>query len=164
LKALLLGIGNILLSDEGAGVRALEEFGRRYEVPDSVRLLDGGTGGIELLYYFENCETLIVFDAIRAASPPGTLLTLEGEQVPTFFQKKISPHQLGLSDLLAAAMLTGELPQKVVLFGIEPGSMDTGLSLSEEVQKNIPEMARLAAIKLQRMGIHVRERINGGEE
>jgi hydrogenase maturation protease len=152
---LVLGIGNLLLQDEGAGVRAVEEFGRRYETPEGVELLDGGTSGIELLQYIQGKDCLILLDVVKSGNPPGTFTRLEGENVPALFQKKISPHQLGLSDLLASAQLIDKMPKRVVLFGIEPKSIETGLEMSEEVGGAIGQLADMVALELASLGLDV---------
>jgi hydrogenase maturation protease len=155
LKVLVLGIGNLLLQDEGAGVRALEEFERRYGVPAGVELLDGGTSGMELLQYIQGRSHLILLDVVKGGNPPGTIIRLEGEDVPALFRKKISPHQLGISDLLATARLIGRMPDNVVLFGIEPKSIDTGLEMSDEVGRNIGRLADMVAMELNSLGVDV---------
>ena len=148
MKTLVLGVGNLLLQDEGAGVRALEEFSGRYTLPDGVELLDGGTSGLELLQHLEGRDRLIVIDVVRSGQPPGSVLRMEGTEVPALFRQKISPHQLGIADLLATAQLTGILPGKLLLLGIEPKSMDTGLTMSEEVVRGLKLLVDMLAQEL----------------
>jgi hydrogenase maturation protease len=140
LNILVLGIGNVLLTDEGIGVRALNELQRRYTFPENVELLDGGTAGIELLRHIRNRDYLIIIDAMKFDQEPGTVSRVEGEDVPAAFRTRISPHQLGLSDLLAAAMLTDELPKKLVLFGVEPENLDIGLDLTDTVEASLEKL------------------------
>jgi hydrogenase maturation protease len=140
LDILVLGIGNVLLTDEGIGVRALNELQRRYTFPDNVELLDGGTAGIELLRHIRKRDYLIIIDAMKFAKEPGTVTRVEGNDVPAAFRTRISPHQLGLSDLLAAAMLTDELPENLVLFGVEPENLDIGLDLTDVVEASLDEL------------------------
>jgi hydrogenase maturation protease len=154
LNILVLGIGNLLLQDEGAGVRAVEEFESKYVIPAGVELLDGGTSGIELLQYIRGRDALIILDVVKSGNPPGTIIRLEGEDVPAMFQKRISPHQLGLSDLLAVSQLTDSMPRHVVLFGIEPKSIETGLEMSEEVGRNIGGLADMVALELGAHGLN----------
>ncbi|GFE60477.1 HyaD/HybD family hydrogenase maturation endopeptidase [Geobacter sp. AOG2] len=155
MKVLVLGIGNLLLQDEGAGVRAVEEFERSYETPPGVELLDGGTSGIELLQYIRGKDYLILLDVVKSGNPPGSFIRLEGEKVPALFQKKISPHQLGVSDLLATAQLIDGMPKRVVLFGVEPKSIETGLEMSEEVGGSIGRLAEMVALELTSLGLDV---------
>ena len=149
---LVLGIGNVLLTDEGVGVRTLKELERRFSFPANVELLDGGTAGIELLRHIRNRDCLIIIDAMKSGHVPGTIVRVEGEDVPAAFRTRISPHQLGLSDLLAAAMLTDELPKNLVLFGVEPESIDIGLDLTETVEANLGKLIEAVADELRAAG------------
>ncbi len=149
---LVLGIGNVLLMDEGVGVKAVEELGRRYIFPPGVELLDGGTSGIELLTHIRNRGAVLIIDAMRFGKEPGTVSRVEGRDVPAAFMTRISPHQLGLSDLLAAAMLTDELPAHLVLFGVEPQSLDAGFSLSPAVEKNFDKLLSAVLDELRQLG------------
>jgi len=152
LDILVLGIGNVLLTDEGIGVRALKELERRYTYPTNVELLDGGTAGIELLRHIRNRDYLIIIDAMKCGQEPGTVLRVEGDEVPAAFRTRISPHQLGLSDLLVAAMLTDELPANLVLYGVEPESIDIGLDLTETVEANVDKLVGVVADELRSLG------------
>jgi hydrogenase maturation protease len=152
LDILVLGIGNVLLTDEGIGVRALKELERRYTYPTNVELLDGGTAGIELLRHIRNRDYLIIIDAMKCGQEPGTVFRVEGDEVPAAFRTRISPHQLGLSDLLAAAMLTDELPANLVLYGVEPESIDIGLDLTETVEANVDKLVGAVADELRSLG------------
>lgn len=155
MNALVLGIGNILLSDEGLGVKAIGELEKRYRFPESVELLDGGTAGVELLAYLSGKKELIVIDAVTSGKPPGTVVRLEGEDVPALFMANISPHQLGLSNLLATARLTGEIPEKIILFGIEPKRVETGVGLSGEVASGLEKLIKAVVDELRKTGYRV---------
>jgi len=152
LDILVLGIGNVLLTDEGVGVRTLKELERRFSFPANVELLDGGTAGIELLRHIRNRDCLIIIDAMKSGQVPGTIVRVAGEEVPAAFRTRISPHQLGLSDLLAAAMLTDELPKNLILFGVEPESIDIGLDLTETVEANLGKLIEAVADELRAAG------------
>ena len=152
MNILVLGIGNVLLTDEGIGVRALKELERKFTFPVNVELLDGGTAGIELLRHICNRDCLIIIDAMKCDQQPGTVVRVEGRDVPAAFRTRISPHQLGLSDLLAAALLTNELPQNLVLFGIEPESIDIGLDLSDTVEASVDKLVDALADELRANG------------
>ena len=151
-NVLVMGVGSILMTDEGVGIRAIEELERRYRFPENVQLLDGGTSGIELLSHISGRECLVIIDAIRGGHPPGTVLRVEGEDVPAKFMTRISPHQLGISDLLAAATLTGEVPKKLVLFGIEPKEIVMGIGLSDEVRASLGRLVEVVVQELEMMG------------
>ncbi len=135
---LVLGIGNILLSDEGAGVRAVEYLSAHYEMPPQLTLVDGGTMGLEILPFLEDKDCLIIVDAAATGKAPGYVSLNELSDAGVFFRNKISPHQLGLSEVLGAATLTGCLPGKIILLGIEPGKLDAGLEFSDEVGQAFP--------------------------
>jgi len=155
LDVLVLGIGNVLLTDEGIGVRALNELQRRYSFSDNVELMDGGTAGIELLRHIRNRKHLIIIDAMLFDQEPGTVTRVEGKDVPAAFLTRISPHQLGLSDLLAAAMLTDELPENLVLFGVEPENLDIGLDLTDTVEASLDKLIGAVIDELREIGCSV---------
>jgi hydrogenase maturation protease len=113
-ETLILGVGNLLLSDEGVGLRVLERLAATYDLPEGVQTLDGGTLGLDLLYYLEGVENLLIIDAVEMGKEPGTLLRLEGDEVPAFLSIKISPHQIGIPDMLFAAKLKDLYPRNVV--------------------------------------------------
>lgn len=129
-KTLVLGVGNKLMSDEGIGVHVIERLIETYRIPEEVQVLDGGTLGLDLLYYLEGIENLLMVDAAETGREPGTVIRLEGEQVPAFMSVKISPHQLGVPDMLAAARLQGTYPRRLVLWGVQPELITLGLDLS----------------------------------
>jgi len=152
MNVLVLGIGNVLMTDDSVGIRVINELERRFRFPENVELLDGGTSGIELLSYIVNRDYLIIVDAIKSDLPPGTVVKVEGEDVPAKFMTRISPHQLGLSDLLAAATLTGELPKEMVLFGIEPKVISLGLEMTDEVKGSFEKLLGVVVDELRRIG------------
>ena len=95
-----------------------------------IELLDGGTAGMELLEAMASRDHIILADAVRSGNPPGTVVTLQGEEIPTLFGRKISPHQLGLADVLSALHMTGESPKRLTLIGIEPESLEPRIGLT----------------------------------
>ena len=149
---LVLGMGNLLLEDEGLGVRALEILQQRYEIPPEVELLDGGTTGMGLLDDISGREHLIVLDAVQTGDPPGTLVRLAGDDVPVYFSMRISPHQLGLSDVLATLELSGEKPAEVVVLGLVPQSLEMSLELSGLINGKLGDLAGAAVRELERLG------------
>jgi hydrogenase maturation protease len=155
LSTLILGIGNVLLTDEGVGVRTLNELQRRFTFSEDVELLDGGTSGIELLRHIQDHDNLIIIDCMTYDQPPGTVYRVENEDVPSVFRTRISPHQLGLSDLLAAAMLTDRTPKNLVLFGVEPESVDIGLELTETVEKSLAKLIQAVVEEVSKIGCSV---------
>lgn len=157
---LVLGIGNLLWADEGFGVRAVEEFGRRYVCDQRVQLLEGGTQGLYLLPYVQQAEALLVFDAIDYGLTPGTLKVVLDDEVPAYMgAKQMSLHQTGFQDVLAAARLTGQGPTRLALVGVQPLELkDFGGSLREPVRSQLQPAIETAAALLRQWGVQVDER------
>lgn len=153
MRIVVLGVGNILLTDEAIGVNAIEELGRRYQVPPEVELIDGGTSAMELLDDLANCDLLIIADCVRAGKPPGTLLRLQDEEIPALFRTKLSPHQVGLPDVLATLIITGEAPEHTILFGVEPKSLATGMGLTTTVAAVLPGLVEAIAAEITLAGL-----------
>jgi len=151
-KALVLGLGNILLSDEGLGVRVVQRLEESYRFPPEIQVMDGGTLGLDLLPYLEGVDHLLVIDALEMGEEPGTVTRLVGDEVPASLSVKISPHQMGLADLLAAARLQGLYPQEVVLLGMQPGSIETGLDLSPPVESQVDRLIDEVLMELRGWG------------
>jgi hydrogenase maturation protease len=149
---LVLGLGNILLSDEGVGVRVVEALQERYRIPDGVDVVDGGTSGMDMLDMIANRDHLIVIDAVNTGEPPTTVLRLTGEAVPVFFRSKISPHQLGLSDVLAALRLLEAEPAGITLIGIVPAALDLGLELSPTIAAKLDDLVGMVRAELDTLG------------
>lgn len=133
MNTLILGVGNLLLSDEAVGVRMVEALEREYRFAPGIELLDGGTAGMELLEAMADRDHIILADAVRSGNPPGTVITLKDEEIPALFGRKISPHQLGLADVLSALQMTGESPKRLTLIGVEPGSLEPRIGLTPVV-------------------------------
>ena len=141
-ETLVLGLGNILLADEGVGVRVVERLLEQYDFPEGVRVMDGGTLGLDLLPYLEDASRLLVVDSVQARKPAGTLVRLAGDEIPIFLDvSKVSPHQEGLQDLLAVAALKGYLPDEVVFWGAQIESLGVGLELSPAVAAQVDALA-----------------------
>jgi hydrogenase maturation protease len=152
---LVLGIGNILLQDEGIGVRVVNQLKQRYETPSNVTFLDGGTAGMALLDDFLDAQQVIVVDAVKTGDPPGTIVRLEGEQVPVLLQQGITPHQLGLFDLLGALTFAGSKPPHLVLFGVVPQSLDLSLELSPLIEKKVETVIDQVVAELASLNVRL---------
>lgn len=156
-KTLVLGLGNILLGDEGVGVRVVERLASLYRFPDGVSVMDGGTLALDLLPYVEDTERLLAIDAVDMGSEPGSLVRIEDEQVPVFLSLKVSPHQMGLADILSAARLRDHFPEELILWGVQPGRISATLELSEEVSAQVDALVRGVLADLRRWGIEPHE-------
>lgn len=159
-RVLVLGIGNILWADEGFGVRTVEEFHRRYAVPDNVTILDGGTQGLYLVNFVEDADYLIVFDAIDYGLEPGTLKLVRDHEVPKFTgAKKMSLHQTGFQEVLSAADLLGRYPERLALIGCQAADLeDWGGPLTELVRGQIGPAIAIARAVLGEWGVSVTAR------
>lgn len=153
MSTLLLGIGNILLGDEGIGVRAVEAFARRYAIPDGVEVVDGGTTGMGLLDLIARRERVIIVDAVKMDAAPGTIVRLAGEQVPPGLRQRISPHALGIGDVLAVLTVIDEAPGELTVIGIEPADLDFGVGLSPDIEARLDDLVDAIAAEFRRAGL-----------
>lgn len=155
METLVLGIGNLLLSDEGVGCRCVEELERRYVLPPAVSCVDGGTAGFELLPLVEDAQALIIIDALKDGRTPGTLVLVEDEAVPSLMLTRTSPHQIGICEVLATAQLTGKVPKRLLFFGIEPKSLEVAMGLSPEVSQALDKALDAVVSSLRDLGHEV---------
>lgn len=130
MSILVLGLGNLVMTDDALGVRVVEALEQRFEFPEQVCLLDGGTLGLDLLPRLEGIDKLLVIDALEMDAEAGTVFRIVGEDVPRAFANKLSVHQMGLQDLLAVAELQGHLPPELVVWGAQSASIEMGTELS----------------------------------
>ncbi len=138
-RVLVLGIGNILWADEGFGVRAVERLAEDWSFPANVTVMDGGTQGLYLLPHLEAADALIVIDAIDYGLPPGTRREFRDGDVPAFLgAKKMSLHQTGFQEVLASAMLLDRCPERLILVGVQPETLeDYGGGLTDTVASQL---------------------------
>lgn len=130
-KINVVGLGNILFGDEGFGVEAVRALEASASWPENVQFVDGGTQGLYLLDYFESCDALMVFDSIIPVEFEPKVYLYRKEELPAFIHRKMSAHQMGLSELLAVARLHGQEPAEIVLIGAPPHDLGLGNGLSE---------------------------------
>jgi hydrogenase maturation protease len=163
---LVLGIGNLLWADEGFGVRCVEALAATHALPAEVLAMDGGTQGLYLLPYVQQARRLIVFDAIDYGLVPGTLRLVEDDAVPRFMgAKKMSLHQTGFQEVIAAAELTGQCPRQMLLIGVQPEQLeDFGGSLRPVVRARMPEAVAIAVGRLREWGHAVLPRSVAAED
>jgi hydrogenase maturation protease len=135
---LVLGLGNLLCGDDGLGPAAVGMLTRRFEVPDGVRVLDGGTLGLALLPYVTDAAHVLLVDAVRAPQPPGSFVRLEGDEVAPAVRDRLSVHQIGVADLLDGARWLGRYPARLTLLGLVPQTVDLGLGCSAVVEAGLP--------------------------
>ncbi len=154
-RTLVLGLGNLLLQDEGLGVRALERLTAHYRLPSEVEAMDGGTMGLDLLPYLDPDMQLLILDAVEAAQPPGRLVRLEGEAIQAALSLKVSMHQVGLQELLALSELGGTRPSRIVVWGMQPASLGWGLDLSPPVTAQLDNLVCSVARELCGWGVAI---------
>ena len=160
MRALVLGMGSVLMRDDGVGPSALAALAARYELPAEVELLDIGTPGPELAHRIGGYDSLVVFDALRIEAPPGTVRCLTREEIlaAPLLNPRLSPHDPGLREALLSAEFFGEAPPRVLLVGIVPRQIELGTDLSPEVAAALPAAAEAAADELARTGFVVAAR------
>lgn len=153
IDVLVLGLGNILCGDDGAGVVVAHRLRRELEVPPGVRIVDGGTLGLDLLALVAASDRVILVDAVRADGRPGTLVRLAGDDVSPAVYERLSMHQIGVADLLAGAALCERYPREVVIVGVVPATTDLQLGCTPEVTRSLPAVADAVVDELERMGV-----------
>ena len=158
MRVVVLGLGNILLRDEGVGVRVVEALAERYAIPAEVEIVDGGTAGMDLLNTLAGCDHLLICDAVRTGAPPASVVKLAAAEVPALFLTRFSPHQLGLADVLATLVLTEEAPGTVTLVGVVPLDLELGIELSPEVAAVVGRAVECLATELRGLGFALESR------
>ena len=148
---LVLGVGNPIMGDDGVGQRLLEALAARTPALDGVEFIDAGTLGLMLLPRVERCSALLALDAAQFDAGPGEVRVLEGDAFDGFLKAaRSSVHELGLRDLVDAARLTGSLPQRRALVGVQPAQVGWGTSLSSPVEAAVPAAVQAARQVLER--------------
>jgi len=143
-KILIMGIGNTLLQDDGAGVHVAERLRASTESIPGVTIVDGGTLGLSLLPELEDTAALIVVDAGEIGEAAGEFRVFQNEAMDQQLSgKKSTVHELAMSDLLSAAVLNGHQPENRILVAIQPACIEWGLEPTAQVQKSIPVVCEL---------------------
>lgn len=153
IKVTLIGLGNLLLRDEGIGIHAIRAVEAACQVDPGLEIVDGATAGLDLIPYIEGRDRVLFVDAVNFRKEPGYIGVLENQEIPAMFTYKDSLHHLGLVDLLAAAQLLDVAPREICLIGIQPHIIETGLELSELLQAKLPLLLACILAKLQDWGL-----------
>jgi hydrogenase maturation protease len=151
-ETVVLGVGSPLMGDDGLGVAVVERLRATWEGDDTLTLLDGGTWGMRVLPLIESARRLLIVDAIRNGERPGSLIRLDGSQIPRHLHQKLSPHQIELGEVLAVAELRSTIPAELVALGIEPETIELRDRLSETVERSVPGLLRAIDAQLQVWG------------
>jgi hydrogenase maturation protease len=141
-KITILGIGNTLFSDEGVGIHLLPILEDALKDYKNIELIEGLTDGMRLLGPVEDAENLIIIDAINAGKEGGTIIALEGEEIPAYFGVKMSIHQLGFQEVLFAAKMRERYPKQIMMFGMQPTSLELGVGLTDTNRKKVGDLAK----------------------
>jgi hydrogenase maturation protease len=154
----LIGLGNLLMRDEGAGIHAIRHLQAHWTIPPELEVVDGGTGGLDLLPFIENRLKVLFVDTVNFGREPGYIGTLCNPEIPAFSALKDSLHHLGLSDVLAAAQLLDVLPKEICLIGIQPQTIETGLELTQAIQNRLEPLVARITTQLEAWGVPCRQR------
>ena len=146
----ILGVGNLLLTDEGVGVHVAQNL-LQAELPEGVAVVEGGTDGFRLLNIITEADRLIIIDAVKGGSEPGTIYRFDINDIKNVQSGfKTSVHQIGILEVIDLSGLIGKEPTTTVI-GIEPKSLTMGINLSPEVQEKIPRIIELIFEELQQI-------------
>ncbi len=143
MRNILLGIGNILMEDEGVGVHTIRYIEKHYDFEPPLEIIDGGTLGLEIMYMLQDgVDNLIVVDAIMGSKPSGTIYVFKNEEVRKYyFKNKLSAHEVGFSEVLALLdIIQKPVKENLILVGIEPTSFEVSLELHEKTKERLPEL------------------------
>lgn len=156
MKVLIFGAGNLILSDEGFGVHFVKYMAEHYTLPENVELYDGGTLGIMVTHKFEEADKVFLVDIVDAEGAPGNIHRFQKEDIMlNRLPVKMSPHQIGIQEMLFISELRGACPAALTFYGIVPSSLDPGDQLSPEVEKGLGKIATLIASELMGSGINI---------
>ena len=155
---MVLGVGNLLFTDEGVGIHTVQTLLEQYEFSENVSIEDGGVLGINLLGIISEADDLIVVDAIRNGGAPGTLYRLEGDDIPKRILAKNSLHQVDLLEALTLCQALDKVPETVIV-GVEPEDIETlSLELTPPVQEKMDDLIAMVLRELDRLGAGYHEK------
>ena len=150
---LVIGIGNILLSDEGVGVHVVNALIKKYRFEPEIEIIDGGTMGSELIAFFQDNKKIIIVDAVNFDQKAGFIGSIENEHILRKLTNKMSVHHLGLTDILFNLRIIGVEPEEIFLLGIQPESVEVNLEMTETVKSKTGRMEEIVLMKLDEWGV-----------
>ena len=151
----VLGVGNILLTDEGLGVHVVEDLKANYTFTPQISLIDGGTMGMELLTYMRGMKKILLIDAVNGGEVPGTIYEFPHRELEQYFTDHISVHEVGMQDILRIRAIQENPLEDAIVIGVEPESLDVGFEPSAPVQKALPEVKERVLRVLREWGIQI---------
>lgn len=145
----IMGLGNLLLGDEGFGIHCIQYLEEHYQLPKNVEVIDGGTGGILLAPFIEEHDELWVIDVVDLEDEPGSVHYFTDVDVRSGdIQTRMSPHQIGMLDILDICSIRGKVPKRVHFIAVVPESLDAGMELTLLLQGRIKDVLQILAEKL----------------
>lgn len=151
----VLGVGNILLTDEGLGVHVVKELKENYNFTPEITLIDGGTMGMELLTYMRGMKRILLIDAINGGEAPGTVYEFPHRELEQYFTEHISVHEVGMQDILRIRAIQENPLEDAIVIGVEPESLEIGFEPSAPVQAVLPEVKERVLRVLRNWGVQV---------
>lgn len=159
-KTGILGIGNLLLSDEGFGIHTIHYLEANYAFPETIRINDAGTAGIYMAPFLEECDPILVIDVVDLDAEPGSVHCFNSKDIGTgTIPTKMSPHQLGLLEMLAICKLRDSEPETVDFFCVVPADLQTSMELSPQVAPRVKEIAEKIVERLRQSGHSITDKI-----
>ena len=154
----VLGLGNVLMQDEGIGVHLVNLLAEKYEFDPAIQLIDGGTTGTDLLPYFDQNKRIMILDAVDFGKEAGHVDVILNEDIMARFKSKLSLHHLGLSDVLSTLRLLDIEPDEICLIGMQPSKMELGLEPTDDVRPHFRKALEIIQTKLEEWQISCRIR------
>jgi len=157
-STVVIGLGNVAQADDGLGVHAVRALSARYEISSRVELVEGGTAGLLLVPVLADAKRAVVIDALDLGAEPGTLHRIAAREWPSAFLQRMTPHDAGLTDLLGATLLTGSLPDDLLVLGLQPQRIGWGCEPTPPVVHAMPRLVDAIADQLRDWECAVNER------
>ena len=155
----ILGIGNLLLGDEGFGVHCVQHIEQHYKIPENIRVFDGGTAGILLAPFIEECDKLYVLDVIDLEDDPGSVHLFTDEDVRAGnVQTRMSPHQIGMLEILDICKIRGKVPEQVQYITVVPQILETGMELSPLIAERVTDVIDILLQSLAKLSVSLPEK------
>ena len=155
----VLGIGNLIVGDEGFGVHAVRYLEENYDFPDSVLIKDGGTAGIYMSPFLEECDPVLVIDVVDIEAEPGSMHYYSNDDVKAGkISTRMSPHQLGLLEILEICKLRDAAPETLEFYCVVPKKLDTSTELSDVVAPRVKEISEIVLKRLAELGVEAKRR------
>jgi hydrogenase maturation protease len=159
MKILIFGAGNLILSDEGFGVHFVKYMAEQFVLPENVELYDGGTLGIMVTHKFEEADKVFLVDIVDAEGEAGEIFRYEKADIMlNRLPVKMSPHQIGIQEMLFISELRGACPEDLTFFGIIPASLEPGNELSPKLQEGLAKVASHIQAELRQVGVMIFDR------